>query len=718
MRAGRVSRGGIGRSRFLPSRNQSVVVAGDPTALIDAAGVHWTVTASAQMAYNNVTAAATSSVLQIAYVNQAIWQKNSAQDWYSVTLTNGAFTTLSGPTKTSPLASAESAQGTFVNTIGPSVTDAFSEVFTITAGAQVAVGGVTDTTTANVIALLYYNHSVYHENTSFSWYAKASAGATWVFQPGGDPRSAIITQIPVGLYATTHGTSDGTNSAQWDAAVSTMSLAPKVFGTFMDQRFAWDNTTDTADLASYNSYISGLGKQDTRTINLIPSIAVTFGYVVQPANTVLVDHFAAISSGSFDTRIQNMLAAWKANGYTKLYLRPAWEFNLNWSPWRVSASNVSAYIAAHQHFYTVVHAYSAANGMDVQIVWNPSIGVNTNDSSLTVAQQYPGDAFVDVIGPDSYGTSIDNGWNFTGTGGHSPIGAFPTDPTATNNVSYALLYQMAVNGNKQFSISETGSLDALYAQTLIQALNNRPTGLRIAYVVLYPNANDWTTGAFPDAVAAWKVGFQDGTGSVVNRSVASGSATLALDGSVAGFSASAHTQTLTMTTTGAGVIVVVIEANAGPVTGITDSAGMTWTKRKSGGVGIFTMETWYAVSTAARSGVVITITQTGTDFISACAFGVSGVNPTAIFDGNPSLPVGNSAGHVVMSTTANSNFMYAAYRTSSIATPVGGAGFTTISAANFLLVEYKIVSTPQTNLDFIFTSADPNGGVGDALIAG
>jgi hypothetical protein len=120
MRAGRVSRSNSGRTRFVESVDQTVVLAGNPAAIIDAAGVHWTVTSGAQMAFNNVVAGVTSSVVQLAYANHVVWQKNTALDWFSVALVNGAFTTLSGPTKTSPLASTESAQGTTVTTVGPS----------------------------------------------------------------------------------------------------------------------------------------------------------------------------------------------------------------------------------------------------------------------------------------------------------------------------------------------------------------------------------------------------------------------------------------------------------------------------------------------------------------------------------------------------------------------------------------------------------------------
>lgn len=96
---------------------------------------------------------------------------------------------------TSPTAP-ESVQGAFVTTVGPAIVDASGELFTITSGAQVAVGGVADGTTSRVTTLLYWNHLVYQENADSNFYSKANAAATWV-GPVADPRAGVVPAVTV-----------------------------------------------------------------------------------------------------------------------------------------------------------------------------------------------------------------------------------------------------------------------------------------------------------------------------------------------------------------------------------------------------------------------------------------------------------------------------------------------------------------------------------------
>jgi hypothetical protein len=62
---------------------------------------------------------------------------------------------------------------------GQSITDARGNVWTITAGGQVAVNGVADPTTKNVTHLAYANGLVWQENTSNLWWSKTAPSAAW-----------------------------------------------------------------------------------------------------------------------------------------------------------------------------------------------------------------------------------------------------------------------------------------------------------------------------------------------------------------------------------------------------------------------------------------------------------------------------------------------------------------------------------------------------------
>lgn len=89
---------------------------------------------------------------------------------------NTAITTTSNAYKILP---AESANNSVVTTVGPAIVDASGESFTITSGHQVAVDGVTDTTTSNVVAIAYVNHTVWYENASLLWFSKTQAANAW-----------------------------------------------------------------------------------------------------------------------------------------------------------------------------------------------------------------------------------------------------------------------------------------------------------------------------------------------------------------------------------------------------------------------------------------------------------------------------------------------------------------------------------------------------------
>jgi hypothetical protein len=96
-----------------------------------------------------------------------------------------------------------------------------------------------------------------------------------------------------------------------------------------------------------------------------------------------------------------ILDAYRDNGFRTVYLRVGWEQNGNWYGWRVNSEATRlAYIAAWRHVADLAHTYAAANAMTVKTVWSPAasyanFGINEESS-------YPGDAYVDVIGPDAY----------------------------------------------------------------------------------------------------------------------------------------------------------------------------------------------------------------------------------------------------------------------------------------------------------------------------
>jgi hypothetical protein len=90
------------------SANDTTILAGLTTAIIDAGGNHWTITASGQVAVNGVADATTANVTELAYVNKVVWQENASDLWWSKTSPLVAW---SASTATSPLPAPITASG-------------------------------------------------------------------------------------------------------------------------------------------------------------------------------------------------------------------------------------------------------------------------------------------------------------------------------------------------------------------------------------------------------------------------------------------------------------------------------------------------------------------------------------------------------------------------------------------------------------------------------
>lgn len=261
--------------------------------------------------------------------------------------------------------------------------------------------------------------------------------------------------VPLGIYAGQVG--QGASGSypgfdpQWDGFVSVMGRTPTLMLTYMDQTHGAPNNA-TFDWIGQGGFFSGLMAGDARTVHTIPVIGMPFG------SSTGGQFFSGLSAGTYDAEIQGLLGAWKANGYSTLVIRPAWEFNLPGN-YGVTTSNLSSFIAAWTHVYGVIHTYASANGMNVTVVWNPNVGPNqvTGGTTLTVAQQYPGDSWVDAYGIDTYG---------------APIGSVQPNATTSDPTLYyvSTMFNMAQTSGKPVFFGEVGGIDNTFANNMITAL--------------------------------------------------------------------------------------------------------------------------------------------------------------------------------------------------------------------------------------------------------
>lgn len=192
---------------------------------------------------------------------------------------------------------------------------------------------------------------------------------------------------------------------------------------------------------------------------------------------------------------------------------------------------------------------------------------------------------------------------------------------------------------------------------------------------------------------------------------------LSLDGTPVAAGQSSTTITLTgfTTTAGSGEIVVCILSNAASVVSVT-ATGLTFTARNaySGGFGFSIGAVYTAPYTTNFSGT-ITVTLASATGGRGVVFAVGGANTSTPFDsGGPQNNNGTGAPSI---TTTNANdFVYTSTNTS-LTTTTAGTGWTLISSAGGMLVEYQIVSATGTYTTTI-GGGTLQGSIIDAIVQG
>jgi hypothetical protein len=202
------------------SSANNTIVTGTTAAITDASGNKWTITAGGQVAINGAADTTTTGVKELAYVNGTIWQENGSNLWWGEAKPNASWAPAAG-TLTSPLpVVAPPPPASPDNTIvkvgsAAAIVDASGNKWTITAGGQVAVGGVADTTTAGVTELAYEKGLIWQENAGGLWWSKTSTSAAW-----GPAAGTTISPVPVPVIQSTDNTvvKVGSTAAITDAA--------------------------------------------------------------------------------------------------------------------------------------------------------------------------------------------------------------------------------------------------------------------------------------------------------------------------------------------------------------------------------------------------------------------------------------------------------------------------------------------------------------------
>lgn len=149
----------------------------DASSILDANGHTWAIV-NGQVSVDGGVDTGTGGVIELDYVNGAVWQENTALDWWYKILPTDTWLPIGG-TKTPPSAAHVSPNGTRVPQDAAQISDANGHIWTINGG-QVAVDGVVDTGTSGVIELDYVNGAVWQENASLDWWYKILPTDAWL----------------------------------------------------------------------------------------------------------------------------------------------------------------------------------------------------------------------------------------------------------------------------------------------------------------------------------------------------------------------------------------------------------------------------------------------------------------------------------------------------------------------------------------------------------
>ncbi len=338
--------------------------------------------------------------------------------------------------------STESPDGTDIFTVGPSINASptpgsagTGNIFTLTAGAQIALNGTVLGGSA-VTEIYYLNHTAYQKGGGL-WWGPMTASSTGA-GPIADPHPITV---GAGLFGVVNanGSWNTTRSAEYEAHITSATANPptlmgQYFGGF-SERFSDMLSSDPFGLiGQWNAAVAA-----TNIKNAIPNIGLLLANAPFSSSTVSNQDYIDIANGVYDANYNAFFTAYKNAGFTKIYIRIAWEFQFGGGyPW-LTNYGVANWLAAWRRVAELAHAFA---GMTIRTVWNPS--EDFGSSVNTPLQCYPsgvglhGD-YVDYIGLDHY---ADNGW--------APLN------TAANSFSASNACAFAVARNKPIIFAEVG----------------------------------------------------------------------------------------------------------------------------------------------------------------------------------------------------------------------------------------------------------------------
>ena len=253
--------------------------------------------------------------------------------------------------------------------------------------------------------------------------------------------------IPIGIYAFNPNGNDPVAEAAFESTVadftSTVEVAPRYIDAFVDDS-SWSGMVGSAQWVAWSQSQSPVAK------SMHPVVAVPLG----TSSDNGIGTLQQIAAGAHDDVYAGMAEAYRDKGFTSIDMRIGWEMDGNYMPWSMgnTPASVAAWVAAFSHVADVLHAVP---GIQVNVVWNPGL---TNNSQVPVANAYPGDSKVDIIGLDIYSPTYKYDPSVSDSQFYNYPAASQYHSTGDDSVQWGLAQTMsfAAQHGKPVGIEETG----------------------------------------------------------------------------------------------------------------------------------------------------------------------------------------------------------------------------------------------------------------------
>lgn len=224
---------------------------------------------------------------------------------------------------------------------------------------------------------------------------------------------------------------------------------------------------------------------------------MAFGVAMLPEGVSGVS-LQACANGTYNSYWRQFGSVINSYGLGQSIIRLGWEFNGNWYVW--AATNPTTWAKCWRQIVT--SARKTAPGL--QWDWNVNRGVSSGLADPT--QAYPGDAYVNMVGVDSYdwwpAATTDAGWQ--------------TQLNGKQGLNYWLAFAEA--HGKPLSVPEWGNMtsgtssggdDPLFVQDMraFFATNAAHLSFEANFQGTSTGGNYWLTTTVPNAAAAYQAGF-------------------------------------------------------------------------------------------------------------------------------------------------------------------------------------------------------------------